>query len=270
MISNILMLPFISGTLLFLYLAWTVDNSYAGWMIPCLVISALIYILKPEIDWWWHNKRPPRLPDGVVRLLERFCAFYQKLDANGQQRFRDRVALFQMGTDWMPMAWQEDELPGDVLLAISTQAVILTWNKPVFLFEKFEKIIVYPLAFPTLNYQFLHASELHEEDGCILFSAQHLMEGFLKPGQFYNVALHEYAKAFAISYPAEPWPDFNTDDVWTRLETASGMSRAHVEQVIGLSDVAALPVAIHHYFTFPEQFRSCFEKEYATFQTIFG
>ena len=271
MFSNILLIPFVGGTFLFLFLAWKVDEAYSVWMLPCLLISALVYIMKPEIDWWWHSRRPPKLPEGMVRLLERFCDFYRRLDPAGRQKFRDRIALFHMGTDWMPMGWPEDELPGDVQLAISVNAVMLTWNKPTFLFDKFEKVIVYPLPFPTLDYQFAHASELHEEDGCLLFSAKQLMEAFVRPPQLYNVGLHEYAKVFCLTYPGEPWPAFDADEqVWTRLERVGNMPRSHVEAVIGIAGVAPLPVAIHHYFVFRERFMAEFEQEAAVFKTIFG
>ena len=271
MFSNILLLPFVVGAVLFLYLAWKVDDSYSIWMLPFLLISALIYILKPEIDWWWHSKRPPKLPEGMVRLLERFCDFYKRLDPAGQQKFRERIALFHMGTDWMPMGWPEEELPGDVQLAISVPAVMLTWHKPVFLFDQFEKVIVYPLPFPSLDYQFPHASEMHQEDGCLLFSAKQLMDAFFYPQQYYNVGLHEYAKAFVLGYPQEPWPSFEGDETaWTRLERVGRMSRAQIEAAIGLSGVAPLPVAIHHYFVFPQPFQAEFGAEADVFKVIFG
>ena len=256
MITNKVLLPLIAIALFFLYLAWEKDESYSLWIIPFLLAAALIYILKPEIDWWWHSKRPPKLPEGIRTLLGRFCAFYQGLDAAGRQRFEDRVALFRMGTDWTPMGFPDDEMPGDVEAALAAQAVMLTWNKEVFLFEKFEKVIVYPLPFPSYDHQYPHASELHEEDGCLLFSAQQVIEAFLKPSQFYQVGLHEYAKAYVLTYPQAPWPTLTLDEeTWARLAQVSGMTQVHVEMMTGIAVSDPLPVAIHHYFTFPEALR---------------
>jgi hypothetical protein len=96
------------------------------------------------------------------------------------------------------------------------------------------------------------------------------MLGFVKPMQWYNVAMHEYAKVFQLKYPEEAWPAFAEEDVWTKLESVSGMPRAHVESVIGLAGVEAFPVAVHHYFTFPLRFAAVFPTENQAFEKIFG
>lgn len=268
--ANFLAAPFVGGALLFLYLTWTRDIDYAPWIIPFVVGSALIYILGPQINWWWYSRHPLDLSPGLTELLERFCGFYQRLDAAGKKRFRERVGLFRMGTDWDPIAWPDGVLPPDVELALAAQAVMLTFNRPTFLFEKFEKVIVYPKAFPTPEYPFLHSSELYEPDGCLLFAAEQVMTGFLQANQFYNVGLHEYAKAFVLTYPNESYPVISASDIWEQLQLVSGLTREQVESLIGIAGVEPLPVAIHHYFVFPEQFRKIFPEKAVAFDQIFG
>jgi hypothetical protein len=137
----------------------------------------------------------------------------------------------RLGTPRVP---RKISLPPDVQLAIAAQAVILTFHREQFLFDKFEKIIVFPRPFPTPEHPYDHASELHETDGCLLFAAEQVMLGFVKPTQWYNVAMHEYAKAFVLKYPGAAWPVFSEETAWEKLEATSGMPRSHVESVIGL------------------------------------
>ncbi|MCY7330059.1 MAG: zinc-dependent peptidase [Saprospiraceae bacterium] len=269
MFANALITPFALLTLVFFYLAWQVDGDYSRWVIPFLVITALIYILKPEINWWWYRRRPPQLTPDLSRLLERFCRPYQRLDAPRQQLFRERVALFCIATDWTPMAWQEDNVPQDVQTALAAQAVAITLGRADFLFEPFEKVIVYPGPFPTQVHPVAHASELYEPDGCLLFSAEQVMMAFTQPEQWFNVALYEYARAFVHLHPAEAWPDFSGAERWSGLEQASRMPKTHVESLIGLPDADALAVAIHHYFNFQESFTTHLPEAAAAFQQIF-
>ena len=140
----------------------------------------------------------------------------------------------------------------------------------MFLFEKFEKVIIYPVPFPSPEYPFPHASELYEEDGCLIFSAENVMRAFFNPGKLYQVGLHEYAKAFMLACPEAVWPAFDAENVWQDLETASGMSREHVENVVGLSGLDALPVAIHHFFIFPITFKKAFPQEFDQLKEIFS
>ncbi len=270
MFANKIMAPFALIAALFLVLAWTVDDSYAIYFVPFLVISALIYILSPQINWWWYSRNPPDLSAELQAFLERCCGFYRRLPAADRRRFRARVAMFNLGVDWEPLAFPEDSLPPDVQVAIAAQAVSLTFRREVFLFDKFEKVIVFPRPFPTPEHPYDHASEMHVIDGCLLFSAEQVMLGFVKPLQWYNVAMHEYAKAFVLKYPGEAWPDFAEADVWAKLEQVSGMPRVHVESVIGLAGLDALPVAIHHFFIFPERFTAAFPVESQAFANIFG
>lgn len=270
MFANKLMAPFAIIGAIFLGLAWKADESYAIYFVPFLVVSALIFILSPQINWWWYTRHPQDLSPILREFLTRNSAFYRRLDAAEQRRFRGRITLFQMGTDWEPLAFPDDSLPPDIQLAIAAQAVMLTFWKPVFLFDKFEKVLIFPRPFPTPEHPYEHASELHESDGCLLFSAEQVMLAFTKPLQWYNIALHEYAKAFLLQYSAAPWPSFAEEDAWEKLQNVSNMPRLHVESVVGLAGLAALPVAIHHYFQFPEQFASVFPLEKQIFSEIFG
>lgn len=256
MFANLLAAPFVFGALVVLYLSWKVDTEYAPWMIPFVLLTALVYVFSPQINWWWYNRRPPELPGGLRGLLERFHPFYKNLNALDRRRFRGRVALFKMGNEWMPMGWPEEEVPADVQLMLAAQAVALTFHKPWFLFEKFETVIVYPQPFPTPEYPFEHASEMYESDGCLLFSAEQVIRAFTEPDKWYNVGLHEYAKAYLLADPESTLPLLeSTEAVWEKLQEISGMPRVHVESVVGLAGLEPLPVAIHHYFVFNARLR---------------
>lgn len=270
MFANLIALPFVLLSLVFLYLAWDVDSDYAVWIVPCVLMSAVVYIFSPQINWWWYNKRPPELSAGLRALLERFGVFYNRLDTAGKLKFRQRTALFTMATDWDPMGWPDETIPPDVQAIIAAQAVTLTFHKEKFLFDPFEKVIVYPGPFSTPEYPFDHASELYAADGCLLFSAREVMKAFAEPASWYNVGLHEYARVYERAYPLAPWPTFDEETIWEKLETISGMPRAHVESVIGLAGTETLPVAVHHYFVFPERFREGLPEIYKVFGEIFG
>lgn len=269
MFTNRLIAPFAVLGAIFLVLAWTYDEKYAYYFVPCLVVAALLYIMSPQIDWWWYTRNPPDLSAELRTFLERNHGFYQRLNETEKRRFRGRIALFNMGTDWEPLAFPEDSLPPDVQVAISAQAVMLTFHREVFLFEAFEKVIIFPRPFPTPEHPYDHASELHQTDGCLLFSAEQVMLAFVKPYQWYNVALHEYARAFMLQYPTAPWPAMADENLWEALQQISGMSRVYVESVIGIQGSELLPVAIHHYFVFPERFAQLLPELDKVFSNIF-
>ncbi len=269
MFATRLLTPFATLAFIVFLLAWLVDETYAIWIIPFLVITALVYILSAEINWWWYTRHPPVLEPDMTALLQRYHGFYQRLSPQRQQQFGSRIVLFRMGTDWEPVGWPEDmAVPPNVELAIAAQAVTITFEQEQFLFRKFEKVIVHPQPFASPEFPFGHASELFEEDGCLLFAAEQVMLAFTQPGNWYNIALHEYARAYIRTNNQTDFPVFD-ESAWDLLAQASNMPRGHIESVIGIVGVEALPVAIHHYFTFPEAFRGLFDAAALQFDEIF-
>lgn len=269
MFANYLAAPFVFLSIFSLYLAWKVDTDYAVWMIPSVVIATLLYVFAPQLNWWWYNRNPPELEPGLSRLLERFSGFYKRLSVKDKQKFRSRIMLIRMGIDWEPMAFEGEAVPPDVQFVLAHQAAMLTLNREKFLFDKFEKVIVYPRPFSTPEHPYDHASELYEPDGCLLFSAEQAMLAFTEPASWYNVALHEYARAYVLTYPDLPYPTLAGDDIWGKLQLASGMPQGHAESVVGIKGSEPLPVAIHHYFIFPERFREVLPNEAIALDAIF-
>jgi hypothetical protein len=248
-----LIAPFAFAALLVLFLAWEIDSKYAIWMIPCLLGVSFGYVFSPQLNWWWYSKRPPQLETGVVRALEQFSPFYQRLATPAErQRFRDRLALTRMSTDWTPSNMPDDTLPPDLQTAIAAQAVCVTWGQDKFLIEQYEKVVVSPRAFLSPEFPYHHNSELHEADACLIFSARAVLDGFLNPRTHFNVALYEYAKAWAQVNKVSLVVDAE-EELWDKLEAASSFSRQQVETTVGLAGLHPQPVAIHHYFNFYPQ-----------------
>ncbi|MCC7244483.1 MAG: zinc-dependent peptidase, partial [Saprospiraceae bacterium] len=201
MLSNLLMIPPVIVAMISLYYAWTTDGQYSWILVPCLVVIAIIYVLSPQINWWWYTRKPPVLPAKFVAMLERSSAFYRNLSESDREKFRYRLALFKFGTDWEGKFFPDETVPPDVSLILSAQATILNFGQEKFLFDRFEKVLVFPRPFPSPEHPYEHASELYEADGCLLFSAEQVLRAFVEPRQWYNVALHEYARVFIRTHP---------------------------------------------------------------------
>ena len=94
MLTRILLIPFVVLAFVFLYLTLEVDENYAFYIIIPVIISAMIWVLSPQIDWWWYQRNPPQLDPAIVQLLERHNPYYQQLFFEDKKKFQLRVALF--------------------------------------------------------------------------------------------------------------------------------------------------------------------------------
>ena len=260
MLSKYLIAPFVFGALIFLYLAWDVDSNYSIYLVPCAVGIALIYLLAPQIDWWWFKYRPPQLQGALRHMIKTRLPFYQNLSDDEKQRFRTRMALYIHANEFQTQS--KNDMPLDLKGVIAASVVPITFGREDFLLSKFEHIIAYPHPFPSPQFpDKWHASELYEKDGVIIFSAEHLMRGFFESKQYFNIGLYEYARVFQLSYPEIKWPALG-EEGWVKLERVSGMAQDALEEYIGLPDVDPVAVAVSHFFVFPEKFRVVMPEEY--------
>ena len=266
--TRILSIPFIIIALVLLFLTWEIDPGYSWYIIPPVLMLALIHVMGPQINWWWYRRHPPVLKPKIRMLIERHQPYYQRLAEPEQDRFRKRVALYMQANDFMPQGMES--VPEDLKAVAAACAVQLTFGHKDFLLPQFEHIIFYPHPFPSPQYpENFHASEIFQEDGVILFSIEQLMPGFLRPFQYYNIGLHEYAKAIMASYPDIEYPDL-PDHIWEALEQISGYSKAAIHRWINLKAIEPEAVAIVHFFTYPEAFQAAMPHLYEQYALVFN
>jgi hypothetical protein len=146
----------------------------------------------------------------------------------------------------------------------------MTYGRKEYLFPKFEHIVIYPSPFPSPQYESWHSSEIYEEDGVILFSAEHLMKSFLQPSGFFNTGLYEYAKVFMKSYPNEAYPTLG-EDIWEQLAQISGFNKTYLTAFIGLAekDIDVRAISMACYFIFPERFQAALPAVAEAYRAIF-
>lgn len=267
MLSRFLMIPFAIVALACLYLVWE-EGLAPLYIVPWVIMIAIIFVLAPQIDWWWAKRKPPALDPKLEGFLRRFFPYYSQLAIPAKKRFVNRVSLYLMATEFIPKAMAE--VPEDVKGLIAANVVMLTFGQEDYRLSKFEKIVTYPHPFPSPQYmEFFHSTEHFEEDGVILFSLEQLIPGATQRNKFYNIALHEYAKIFVLTYKDLPYPKFD-DTIWSKLEKVSGFQTEKVKNYIGLPILEPLPVSINYFFTFPQEFKQQLPELYAQYQQIFN
>ncbi|KAA3625398.1 MAG: hypothetical protein DWQ02_21855 [Bacteroidetes bacterium] len=264
---RLLAAPFMIAGIFVLYKTFS-DPTWSWYLIPCVVMLAVLYVLSPQIDWYWYKRNPPAMPKPLAMFFQKNMRFYQNLSVDQKQKFRDRVSLYMMAADYMPKVFEK--VPEDVKAIAAACAVEITLGKETFLFPNYEHIIVYPKAFPSPQYpRNIHPSEIYDHDGVIMFSAEHLVHGFVQPHRYFNVGLYEYARVFVDSYPTEPWPDLD-EAIWTPLEQVSGFKKEAIFKYMNIDDISPLAVSIMFFFDFPEKFKETLPDLDALYSGIFN
>jgi len=257
------------ASLILFVTAVILDRQYSWvslFMIPFVVGLLMSYVFAPQIDWWSFKRNPPDLPSVLGNLLLTHFPFYQNLSAANKMRFRQRVAMYLEARGFFAQrGGEEGEVPLDMKTMIAANVVMLTFGRKDFILKKFERIFIYLQAFPTPNHQYLHASEINEEDECLIFSAEHLTLSFRQPDKYYNIMVHEYAQAFQLTYPHFDYPIFD-DSVWAIWK------KEQVIKYMGMPEekIDLLGVSVNFFFQNPEKFKTLMPSIFKNYQTIFN
>ena len=268
MLSRYLAIPFLLGTAVVLILALLVDSQYSVWIIPQVVVLAILYVLSPQIDWWYYKRRPPQMPAVMEQVLDKYFAYYRNLNIEAKKHFRNRLMMYFHAVEFIGKP--ESNVPDDMKMMTAANLIQLTFGLEDYRLSKFERIVLYPHPFPSPQFpEHLHNSEIYEEDGVLLFSGEHLISAFRFPKQYFNLALHEYAKGYMLSYPNKPFPQ-NDDELWKKISLIGTYNKEQLEKYIGLPEVDSVAVSIVCFFTFPKIFQGQLPELYDRYKSIFN
>lgn len=239
MFARLLGIPLFLFTLIGLYLSWEVDAEYSWMIILGVILVATNHVFSPQINWWWYTRHPLDLDPAMKTFLERFDLAYQQLGPVDKTRFRQRIALFKMGNEFMPQGWES--VPEDIQVVISAAAVKVRFDEENLLFSNCEKIVVYPTAFPSpAHQQEWHSSEWFSEDGVVLFAADALMLGLMQPTKYLDLAVYEYCRIQNELTGRQH--QNNPGDPWAEIHSRTGWTMEQVQQMIGLQRVDEMAV----------------------------
>ncbi len=205
-------------------LTWKTGDVQSELLLLPALAAAGAYTLAPQLRWWYWKRNPPDLSTEMAPLLERF-PLYRALDLEGKRDFRRRAFLIREATDFQGMAIES--IPADVRLMVAASAATITFYREEFLVPAFENVIFYPHQFPTPEHEVLHASELYEEDGVIIWTIKYFVRSVIEPDKYLQLGFYEYARAL-----------FYADPQIRDALAAHGLDYAEVEQLSGFSEQA--------------------------------
>ena len=126
-----------------------------------MIILAGIYVLSPQIDWWYFKKNPPVMPEGMARILRQFYPYYRALNEDLKAAFRNRLMMYLKCVEFIGKP--EKVVPEDIQMIVAAAITQLTFGLPDYRLRKFERIVIYPHPFPSPQYkEHLHNSEIYE------------------------------------------------------------------------------------------------------------
>ena len=233
-----------------LVLRFTTDADADLLLILPLIAAAGTYTLAPQIRWWNWLRNPPDLPTDLAPLLERFD-LYRRLDLEGKREFRRQTFMLKEGTHILGQAIEQ--FPEDVKVMVAASAATVNFHREELLIGDYENVIFYRHYFPSPQHDELHCSELHREDGAIIWTLNVFLQSVVEPLKYLQLGIYEYARAL-YTVDTELGRRMETLALdYAAVEKVSGFTEEKLKEFIGLPELS-LPAITHVlYFTHREQ-----------------
>ncbi|WP_430967261.1 zinc-dependent peptidase [Spongiimicrobium sp. 2-473A-2-J] len=163
------------------------------------IFGYFLYIVYYTLDLFFLNPfaRLPRLTEHEKATIAANLPLYRNLSVRKRKRFHKRVVRFRSRKK---VIFHKEVTDRDhITLLLSATAVMLTLGMADFLILSIKKILVYPAAYYSPLTKQDHNGEYHPGLKTLVFSAEHLMEGFRIGNDNMNLAVHEFAHAISFN-----------------------------------------------------------------------
>ncbi|RXK62657.1 hypothetical protein ESA94_06575 [Lacibacter luteus] len=133
--------------------------------------------------------------DELHKVCDKYNPYYNKLSANNQQLFIERLKKFIRSKDfyiYAPVAYKE--MP----ILISASAVQITFGLDDYLLPHFSTVVIHPEEY--FAYEPLRVLVGNVQDNIITLSWKHFLQDYQNPSDGKNVGLHEMAHALQVQY----------------------------------------------------------------------
>jgi len=244
----------------------TSSGAY-DWMIllPIIAIGAAL-ALAPQLRWRYWQTHAPDLPVEMAALLDRFD-LYRRLDLDGKREFRRRTFLLRERFHFHGEAIEE--IPDDIRIMVAASAATVGFHREDFLLGKFETVVFYRHYFPTPVHEMLHCSELHEEDGAIIWTLNVFLRACVEPKKYFHLGLYEYGRALFSLEPALRAQIEKSALGYDEIDALTGFTEAKLKKFIGLPELDTTAITLVLYHTHREEVKKLYPGVLAEMDTMF-
>lgn len=136
---------------------------------------------------------PKRLNRAQRNILKKDFVFYQKLRRKERKYFEYRVADFIEEYEFVGK--ENLVVTGEMKVLIAATSTMLTFGMKNYLYDVFERIIIYPQEYYSTVNEVYHKGEFNPRVKSLVFSWKDFQEGFQINNNNHNLGLHEFAHA---------------------------------------------------------------------------
>lgn len=263
-------LPFLIYVIIFFSIGgYEKSSGYSIVFMISIISLALIYVFQHQIDMTWWKRHPPLLSPKLKSWLLTFSAYFKQLDPVEQDRFERRLSLFIKDKTFTLKLSKDYEVEEDTKAVIGHEFIRLTMQQEDFMYEHYDQFIIYEHPFGSPTIRLLHSAETYYDDGVVILSREQVINGFVKPLEYVNVAMLMAVACWIRLYPRLDYPpvmDYSPEEIAEGHE----ILLQPIQAALGNEHVNRLDLMIYCFMLYPDRLRVFDASAFDRLMAIFG
>lgn len=177
-----------------------IPYSIEGIIAVAFLVSYLLYVLYYAIDLYVLTPSRKNIPLSLaeIDIISENLPAYNLLSIGQQKKFRKRVSRFRANKQFIFSVKGIDNKKIQLLLCAT--ATLLTMGFRDYRITSVERILIYPSEYFSRITRQNHLGEFNPNLKLLVFSAEHILEGFEHATDNLNLGVHEFAHALIFNF----------------------------------------------------------------------
>ncbi len=174
-------------------------NIFAIIALICIV-GYLLYIIYYAVDLFALSPRKKNkvLTKTEVDFISRYLPAYKLLSVVQKEKFKKRVSRFRANKKFIFYA--DSRKNEEIKILLSATATFLTLGFKDYRITSIDRILIYPSEYFSNITKQNHLGEYNPRLKTLVFSEEHITNGFNNPKDNLNLGVHEFAHALVFNF----------------------------------------------------------------------
>ena len=270
-LAAVIGMPFILLALFFAFYVFYLEaDELFVFLLVFVIITVLIYMFQPQIDYFWYSKHPLPLSEKERMFLNDRSSFYRELSEIKKLKFENRLDVFMRSKDFKWVQKEQKVLLQDMILMVASNAIQLTLELEDFLFDEFDIYFAYNHPSPTPDKKFLHSVEVNIDDKLAIFNMEVVINAQNIDNKIFNIGLWGFSEIFIYLHPGKVFPSIEQSQFWNIIKEISDIDKEEIIKTIGYEPESQFSIIITIFFMYNEEFKNYLPEIYKELSTIFN
>ncbi len=189
------LIPILTGLVAYLGYHLYIEKDPNPWILfSLLTFSVATYVFQHQLNNLWWSRYTPDLEENEKKWLQHHLPYIQSLSSEELKVFYKELSKVCLFHEFIPMG--NIPIHEELKWIILAPAIRLKLYSEPTIYSHFIRTVIYPHPFISPEIDQIHVSEVHLQDGILIFSAEQLLLSHLNIKKYFNPALYEWCKIY--------------------------------------------------------------------------